>query len=82
MDQVSLSDQIVFRREFFGGLIFKKTDLSIKEINEASYDLLAIIEKINSTDQIIYEYKKKYLNVDRTEILSFIQDLKDEGVLV
>ena len=82
MDHISVSDQIVFRKEFFGGLIFKKTDLSIKEINEASYDLLAIVEKKNSIDQIICEYQEKYSNVDRTEIISFIQDLKDEGGLV
>ena len=82
MEHISLSDQIVFRKEFFGGLIFKKADLSIKEINEASYDLLAIVEKENATDQIIFEYQVKYPHVDRLEIISFIQSLKDEGVLV
>ena len=62
--KVKISKSIRIRKEFFGGLVFRKSDFAIFEINDKTLELFELIKESNSLEIAYSHFKKKY-NLDK-----------------
>jgi hypothetical protein len=58
--RVKISDQIQIRKEFFGGLIFRKSDFAVFEINDKTLEYLEMIKISGCIEEICDFFKRKY----------------------
>ena len=77
---LQVSPDIVFRPEYFGGLLFSRKTLSILEINGATSRLLAEVDGTRTPSQIV---QAPYLlsHHDRQQALAALRELADLGIL-
>jgi hypothetical protein len=79
--KVKIADLIRIRQEFFGGLIFRKNDLAIFEINDKTYELLDLIEEEKNLEDIFDYFEDKY-NVDKTTFNTITDQLFLQRIIV
>jgi len=70
-----IANNIVIRKEYFGGLIFNKDTMSVYEINKRTLNLIKFIDGKKSFGDII-PVCSRILNTDINEVKTFLNILR------
>lgn len=78
-----ISNEVIYRKEFFGGLVFKKDIAYIFEINKMGYILFKLINGKNTISNIINKLNKLYNKekLSKIEIIEYLKKLDKIGVI-
>ena len=78
---IKVADNIILRKEFFGGLIFRKKDLAIFEINDKTFELLNLVKELRNLDDVFEHFRSKY-QLNRGTFMSITELLLDQHIIV
>ena len=80
VENPKLCENIVVRKAWFGGLVFRKSDMSVFQVNDATYHVLELIKNANSFNNIYEEIKKDY-NLARNNLQELLEVLYANKVI-
>lgn len=78
--KVIISNLIKIRKEFFGGLVFRKSDFAIFEINDRTFEFLEMIKMAKCLSEI-YDYFKIKYNLDKETFNSMTTLLLEQRII-
>jgi SOS response regulatory protein OraA/RecX len=79
------NEYVKIREEKFGSVIFETLREKVFVTNETGKDILNLLQKGYSTDQIANILSDSYNNENdqiRNDVISFINQLRDNGIII
>lgn len=75
-----LCENIVIRKEWFGGLVFKKSDMSVFQVNDATFHVLELIINNFSFDDLLHTIQKNY-QLEKKDLQKLLKVLNANKVI-